>query len=83
MITQIKRLQRVYQLTPDDASMAVLLHHNLDSAFAITRYDSAGFVRAFAAKLGGADTAAAIHARAKQVFATTLGVDRRPTSAAG
>ena len=47
VIAQIKRLQRVYQLTPDDASMAVLLRHNLDSAFAITRYDSAGFVRAF------------------------------------
>ncbi len=53
MITEIKRLQRVYQLTPDDASMAVLLHHNLDSAFAITRYDAAGFARAFAGQLGG------------------------------
>ena len=28
--------------------MAVLLRHNLDSAFAITRYDAAGFIRAFA-----------------------------------
>ena len=54
--------------------MAVLLRHNLDSAFAITRYDSAGFVRAFGVKLGGADKAAAIHARARQIFATTLSV---------
>ena len=74
VITQVKRLQRVYQLTPDDTSLAVLLSHNLDSAFAVTRYDAAGFARAFAAKLGGADTAAAIHARARQIFAATLGV---------
>ena len=53
VVTQVKRLQRVYQLTPDDTSMAVLLHHNLDSAFAITRYDAAGFTRAFGDKLGG------------------------------
>ena len=74
VISGIKRIQRVYQLTPDDASMSVLLFHNLDSAFAITRYDSAGFVRAFGSKVGGDDQAAAIHARARQVFATTLGV---------
>ncbi len=71
-VTAIKRIQRVYQLTPDDASMSVLLFHNLDSAFAITRYDSAGFVRAFADKLGGTDQAMRIHARARQVFATTM-----------
>ncbi|HEY6315370.1 MAG TPA: neuraminidase-like domain-containing protein [Streptosporangiaceae bacterium] len=72
VIPHIKRIQRVYQLTPDDNSMAVLLRHNLDSAFAITRYDSVGFVRAFQDKLGGNGTAAAIHARAKQVFASVL-----------
>jgi hypothetical protein len=74
VIAQVSRLQRVYQLTPDDASMTVLLRHNLDSAFAVTRYDAAGFTRAFAAKLGGADTAAAVHARARQIFATTLSI---------
>ena len=74
VITQIKRIQRVYQLTPDDTSLAVLLRHNLDSAFAITRYDSAGFVRALGGQLGGADKATMIHARARQVFATTLSV---------
>ena len=74
VVSQIKRLQRVHQLTPDDMSMAVLLRHNLDSAFAITRYDSAGFVRAFQDKLGGSTKASAIHARAKQVFAAVLSV---------
>ena len=41
VIAQVSRIQRVYQLTPDDASMTVLLRHNLDSAFAVTRYDAA------------------------------------------
>ncbi len=78
VVSAIKRIQRVYQLTPDDVSMSTLLYHNLDSAFAITRYDAAGFARAFTDHLGGgqagADKAAAIHARAKQVFAATLSV---------
>jgi hypothetical protein len=74
VITQIQRLQRAYQLTPDNASLAVLLEHNLDSALAVTRYDPASFARAFAGQLGGAGNAAAIHARARQIFATTLSV---------
>jgi len=69
VITQVKRLQQVYQLTPDDTSLVVLLRYNLDSALAITRYDPAGFVRAFAYELGGAATATAIHTWARQVFA--------------
>ena len=74
VVTEVKRLQRAYQLTPDNRSLGVLLQHNLDSAFAVTRYDADGFTRAFGAKLGGADAAAAIHARARQIFATTLSV---------
>ena len=74
VVTEVKRLQRAYQLTPDDASMGVLLRHNLDSAFAVTRYDADGFARAFGSQLGGPDAAAAIHARARQIFAATLSV---------
>jgi hypothetical protein len=71
-LAQIKRLQRVYQLTDRDEAMAVLLNHGLDSAFAVVRYDAAGFARAMGPQLGGADAAAAVHARAKQVFGTVL-----------
>jgi Neuraminidase-like domain/FHA domain/Salmonella virulence plasmid 28.1kDa A protein len=71
-ITQIKRLQTASRLAQDGTSVGVLLRHNLDSAFAVTRYDAAGFTRAFADKLGGADAAAAIHARASGIFAVTL-----------
>jgi hypothetical protein len=71
VVAQIKRLQRVYQLTPDDTSMAVLLRHNLDSAYAITRYDADGFARAFGDQLG-TGVATSIHARARQIHTTVL-----------
>ena len=73
----LKRLQRVYQMTTSDQAMSALLTANVDSAFAIVRYDSAGFVRAFADKVGGADAARAIHARAKQIHGVTLNVAMR------
>jgi len=69
---QIRRLQRVYQLTSSDKAMTVLLHHQLDSAYAITRYDAAGFARALGPQLGGQATALAVHARARQVFGAVL-----------
>ena len=74
VVSQVKRLQRVYQITPDDASMAVLLSNQLDSAYAVSRYDQPGFVRAFSAGLGGDAKATAIHARAKQIVHTVLNI---------
>jgi hypothetical protein len=76
-LEQIRRLQRVYQLTTSDNAMTALLEHELDSAFAITRYDKAGFVRAMGARLGGADAAAAVHTRARQVFNAVLNIVAR------
>ena len=69
VMRQVERLQRAYRLTSDHAGLAVLLRHNLDSAFAITRYDLEGFADALASELGGAARATAIHAWATQVLA--------------
>lgn len=69
VIRQVERLQRAYRLTFDHQGLAVLLRHDLDSAFAVTRYDSQGFAVAFANELGGAARATAIHAWATQVLA--------------
>jgi hypothetical protein len=74
VVTQIKRLQRVYQLTPDDQSMTILLQANLDSAVAILRYDASGFAGSFGAALGGAATAEAIYARARQIHGSVLSI---------
>jgi peptidoglycan hydrolase-like protein with peptidoglycan-binding domain len=70
----LKRLQRAYQMTSSDQALSALLSANVDSAFAIARYDSAGFVRAFSAKVGGDEAARAIHRRAKQIHGVTLNV---------
>jgi GH18 family chitinase len=74
LVGEIKRLQRVHQMTRDDDTMAALLKHNLDSAHAIMRWDPAGFVRAFQHRLGGPETALALHARAKQIHGATLNI---------
>jgi Neuraminidase-like domain/Putative peptidoglycan binding domain/Salmonella virulence plasmid 28.1kDa A protein len=73
VVNQIKRLQRVYQLTADDQSMSVLLRHNVDSAYAITRYGAAGFQRAFQNEFGN-DNAAAIYSRARHVYSSVMNV---------
>jgi hypothetical protein len=72
VINEIKRLHRVYQLTPDDSSMATLLRQGLDSASAIVRYKPLAFTRTFGGKLGGDDKAALIHARASHVYSSVL-----------
>jgi len=74
VVAQIKRIQRVYQLTPDDSTMSALLNNQVDSAYAITRYDSAGFVTSFKDKLGGEQAAANIYQRARQIHGSVLSV---------
>jgi hypothetical protein len=73
-VFHLKRLQRVYQMTTSDQALSALLNGDVDSAYAITRYDAAGFVRAFSAKVGGDVAARAIHDRAKQIHGVTLNV---------
>lgn len=73
-LTQLKRLQRVYQITPDDGAMAGLLKHEVDSAYKVVRYDKETFVRKFAEDLGGADAAAAVHERSVQVHNAVLNI---------
>ena len=41
---------------PSAMNISRLLNHNLNSAYAITRYDEAGFIRAFSPQLGGTDS---------------------------
>jgi peptidoglycan hydrolase-like protein with peptidoglycan-binding domain len=73
-VFHLKRLQRVLQMTTSEKALSALLNGDVDSAFAITRYDSDGFVRAFSANVGGDDVARAIHSRAKQIHGVTLNV---------
>lgn len=73
---QIKRLQRVYQITPTDQAMTVLLDpkNNLDSAYQIVRYDEAEFVQRFQDAFGGEHHARLTYAKAQQVYNTVLNI---------
>lgn len=63
---QIKRIQRVYQLTTHDDAMGVLLDRGLDSAHTIAQWSVDDFAAARADDLG--DTGArAVHARSQQI----------------
>ena len=71
-VEQIKRLQRVYQITPHDTAMAGLLNNGLDSAYKIVAYSHADFMAHFSNALGDAESAAVVYAKARQVHAAVL-----------
>jgi Neuraminidase-like domain len=73
VLTQVKRIQRVYQLTPDDDAMRVLLDKGLDSATAIAAKNEDSFSETVAGDMGEAD-ALAVHARARQISNAVLNV---------
>ena len=73
-IQQIKRLQRVYQITPSDQAMIGLMKRGIDAAYHVVRYDRDAFVQSFAADLGGADAAALTYDRSVQVHNAVLNV---------
>ena len=70
---EIKRIQRVRQITPDDRVMNTLLSNQLDSAYAIVnRYDKGEFVQAFKESLGGERIAELTYAKSQQVHNVAL-----------
>jgi hypothetical protein len=83
VIAQVKRLQRVYQITPNDQAFAALLRCGLDSAYAVTRYDPAGFARAFGHDVGSDAIARQIHAKARIVAGAALQVATARLAARG
>jgi peptidoglycan hydrolase-like protein with peptidoglycan-binding domain len=73
VVTQVQRLQRIYQLTRDDTAMAALLHAGVDSAAAAVRLGTPQLMKAVGDTLG--ETAVRqISAKALQVHLATLNV---------
>jgi hypothetical protein len=72
--TELKRMQRVYQITPTDQAMSGLLRKNVDSAFAIARYQQDDFVKAFKDDLGGEHIALLTYAKATKVHGAVLNI---------
>lgn len=71
-LAKVKKLQRVYRVSPSDDAMGALLARDIDSAHAVTRYDEDGFVESFKAELGGRDTARQVYSRAHRINHTVL-----------
>lgn len=73
--SQLKRLQRTFQLSTGLPQMQALLELDLDSAYKVVTRTSQDMFRAlYADKLGGTDTADAIYARAIKVHSTVTAV---------
>lgn len=73
-IRQIKRVQRIHQITPSDEAMACLLKDNVDAAYHIVRKQKKEFVRAYGKAMGGDDQAAITYERAVQVHNAVLNI---------
>lgn len=71
-IRVLKRLQRVFQVTPDEAAITSLLGAGFDSAYRVARMPREQFVAAVASDLGGAQRARDIHAAAHHVMGQAL-----------
>lgn len=70
----IKRLERVFQITPSDKAMIGLMKRGVDSAYQVTAYEKESFTRAFAKDLGGAKAAEKTYDRAMQVHNVVLNI---------
>ena len=72
VLRELRRLQRVYQVTPGDDSMAVLLREGVDSAYAIVSYGRERFIEQFGKKFADTADAGLIYAKAEQVHSAVL-----------
>ena len=73
-INQVKRLQRVYQITASDQAMTGLMKRGIDAAYHVVRYDKDTFVRSFAEDLGGPEQAALTYDRSGQIHHAVLNI---------
>ncbi|MFL6546599.1 MAG: Tc toxin subunit A, partial [Candidatus Udaeobacter sp.] len=75
--SQLKAMQRVFQVTADPAAMNVLMGAGLDSAHAIASIPQPAFTEQFQTSLGGETQAQQVHDKAKQInaLATTTFVN--------
>lgn len=69
---ELKKLERVYQISPSDDSMKVLWAKNIDSAFSVIQYGEKEFIGNFQKDLGGEETAKIIYAKAHKVHSIVL-----------
>jgi peptidoglycan hydrolase-like protein with peptidoglycan-binding domain len=73
VVGEIKRIERLYQITPGDQAMAALLKRGIDSAYRVVHQNRDTFIQSLTTDLG-ADHAAAIYDRSIEVHNAVLNV---------
>jgi hypothetical protein len=74
IVKQVKRMQRLYQITTSDHAMTGLMKRGIDAAHHVVSYDRETFVQSFAEDMGGADNAAQTYDKSVQVHNAVLNV---------
>ncbi len=74
LVDQLKRTQRVFQVSQDPRTVHTLLGAGLHSARSIATTPQASFVAQYKNALGGEAQASTVYARAQQIHATTAQV---------
>lgn len=64
---ELKKIQRVFQVSTSPQAMTVLLEENLHSSYTIAGIPRKSFIKTYADKLGGERVAYAIHQRASHI----------------
>jgi DNA-binding transcriptional MerR regulator len=81
-LNEVKKLQRVLQISPSEQVMTTLIKNDLDSAYAITRFDEQTFLSTYSDELGGKEMAKLTYAKAHEAHhfvvnvATSYFIDR-------
>jgi transcriptional regulator with XRE-family HTH domain len=73
VVGEIKRIERLYQITPSDDAAAALLKRGIDSAYRVAHQDPEVFIKSLAPDVA-ADQATAIYDRAVAIHAAVLNV---------
>jgi peptidoglycan hydrolase-like protein with peptidoglycan-binding domain len=70
--SQLKRVQRVYQLSATPEQMPRLFEEGMESAYHVVRWSHEHFVQQYGERLGGVEAAAAVHSKARYIHGTLL-----------
>jgi hypothetical protein len=74
VISEVTRLQRVYQIAPHNEALVAMLDAGLDSAYAVTSFSRGRFVDEYADAMGGSAAAEMVYARSQTIYGSVLQV---------
>jgi hypothetical protein len=74
VLAQVKKLQGVYQISPTDEAIVILLEHNLDSAYAVVKFSEQNFIKAFKDEFRCETMARLIYHKAHQMHYAVLNI---------